>query len=564
MTCPVCSTPCSGRPSDGATMTCRSDAHRGSLPDRARSDEGWVHVAGRCPCGLTHLTPSSPEGFDLTHANSADDLIRYVNGNVERAWDHRVLSLAAGLRKFSPGDFERLVVTLKQSHGGEMRVAKWEAAVTSRGREHESLNRHAAWSRKLLRGPEGGIRGVMSNAVLALENDPRWSGVLAWDDHSHQVVWKREPPWAISDSEGPEGVWGEHQDALMAMQLERDLGISLRPSQVRSAVTLVARRFRFHPIQDYLLTLHWDGVPRIATWLARYLGCSAQPARYLEWVGRWVLISAVARAMDPGAKVDTVMVLEGPQGARKSSAVKVLGGAHYVEVDAAILGTTDKDTLLTCRLAWIVEAGEFDSLRDASMSRLKNIVSRAVDTFRAPYGHDAMSVPRGWICIGTTNADTYLRDTTGARRFHPVRVGFIDLPALSAARDQLWAEAVELWRSGTRWHPEDGEERALLAAEQEDRRHTDPWEPLIADWVEPRSQMATPVTIPELLRMCIGKDPDTWTRGDEMRVADCLRGLGWRKGGRCREGERRVYPWIPPVKDLAPVQGHEREPGQEG
>jgi predicted P-loop ATPase len=518
----------------------------------------WLEV----PSGplLDEIKSSEPIALPPASA-SADRVLDMVSSNARHAFDDQVLAIAASLRREDPGEYERVVITLKQQHGAVIRVHRWEQAVGQVAKTGTARTPQR-WHARLLRTSDGTVRPALANAVAALTEDTRWEGVLAWNEHSHQVEWHSDPPWPAEDSAAmPRGKWSEHEDALLVILLEHDLGMSLRPGQARAAATTVARRNSYHPIRQYLDQLPpWDQVPRADAWLARYLGAQFQPPEYLTAIGRWVLIGAIARAMQPGAKVDNVMVLEGAQGAKKSSAIRVLGGEWYVELDAASLGTTDKDTLLNARLAWIVEAGEFDSLRDASMARLKNIVSRPADTYRAPYGHDSQIVPRGWICIGTTNAETYLRDTSGARRFWPVKCGpAIDLMTLAADRDQLWAEALSLFRAGARWWPSLAEENALAAVEQEERRSVDPWEPVIGAWVGPRELTGQYVTVAQLLGDCLGIPAADWNRHHEMRAADCLRALGWRKGTRRRDGGRLIRPYYPP----GTLDQMGREPGEE-
>lgn len=516
-------------------------------------------IPGGPPADLLPPPPGDEDAPDLdpTASPAHQQLLSMLGTDAGRAFDDQVLATAARLRRYSPGEYERLVVTLKQQHGATIRVSRWEQVVAQRAKTNGASSA-PPWHRRLLRTSDGSVKAALQNAVCALGEDERWEGVLTWNQHSHLIEWRAELPWPIEDASTPTGVWTEHEDHLLVCLLESELGMSLRPSQARAAAAVIARRHPYHPVQQFLQALEWDTQPRINTWLPRYLGCSYQPAQYLADVGRWVLVGAVARAMVPGAKVDNVMVLEGAQGARKSSSISILGGRWYVEVDAAILGTVDKDTLLTCRRGWIVEAGEFDSLRDASMARLKNIVSRPVDTFRAPYGHDAISVDRGWIVIGTTNADAYLRDTTGARRFWPVRCGDIDLEALKRDRDQLWAEAMHLYRTDTKWWPE-RTDRQIVEDEQEERRHIDPWEQPIGAFLQRKAATSDHVTTAEILFQCLDKRVAEQERKDEMRVADCLRALGWRKGPRRRIGGVRVYPYLPPSEEPS-----EREPGEEG
>ena len=71
------------------------------------------------------------------------------------------------------------------------------------------------------------------------------------------------------------------------------------------------------------------------------------------------------------------------------------------------------------------------------------------------------------------------------------------------------------------------------AAEQADRYEGDPWEELIARWIEDRPSAA----IREVLSLCLDKPRAQWTQSDKNRVARCFQGLGWERY-RERQGVR--------------------------
>lgn len=195
----------------------------------------------------------------------------------------------------------------------------------------------------------------------------------------------------------------------------------------------------YHPIRDYLDAVRWDGTPRIDRWLTSYLGAENTP--YTQAVGRLMLMAAVRRVRQPGIKFDQIIVLEGPQGSGKSTALRIMAGGDDNFSDADILTLDAKSQMEALEGVWIYEICELEGISRADTSKVKSFASRDTDRGRPAYGRFRENRPRQNILVGTTNDDQYLRDQTGNRRFWPVRTTTIDVEALARDRDQLWAEA---------------------------------------------------------------------------------------------------------------------------
>src|SRR6185312_14122467 len=229
------------------------------------------------------------------------------------------------------------------------------------------------------------------------------------------------------------------------------------------------------PIRSYLESLRWDGIERLDSWLCTYLG--VEDTTYAWAVGARWLISAVARIYRPGVKADCCLILEGPQGTRKSTALKTLAGPYFTD-ELADLGS--KDSALQTRGVWIIELSELDTLSRSEVGRIKAFMSRTTDRFRPPYGKRLIESPRQCVFAGTVNHSTYLRDDTGARRFWPVVCGCIDIEQLARDRDQLWAEAKARFDQGSVWWLDTAALTAVAAQEQAHRFESDPWQELVA------------------------------------------------------------------------------------
>ena len=306
-----------------------------------------------------------------------------------------------------------------------------------------------AWSHKLRLDLAGQPERNEANVITALSCDEAFAGAIVFDEFRQEIVVTRPLPWDASGEPAPRP-WTDSDDVRAAEWLQRR-ELNVTPMTVSRSVGAVAHEITVHPVRDYLGALAWDGVPRIETWTCRYLG--AEDTAFNRSVGALWLISAVARIFRPGVKADHMLVLEGPQGARKSTALKVLAGEDWFTDELPDLGT--KDAAMHMQGVWIIEIAELDAIGKAEVSRIKAFLTRTTDRFRPPYGRYTIEVPRQCVFAGTVNPDTYLRDETGNRRFWPVRCGTIDIDALARDRDQLWAEAVARFRAGAIWWIED-------------------------------------------------------------------------------------------------------------
>jgi predicted P-loop ATPase len=232
----------------------------------------------------------------------------------------------------------------------------------------------------------------------------------------------------------------------------------------------------FDPVRDYLDSLQWDGVSRVDNWLTRY--CRAADTPLNRAFGRKVLIAAVRRVRQPGCKFDFILVLEGDQGIGKSTLLRILTSEENFS-DNEILGLEKREQQEAVQGVWIYEIGELEGMRKADVTHTKLFASKTHDSARPAWGRSRVDRPRRCILIATTNDDTYLRDTTGNRRFWPVKVSRIDLDAVARDRDQIWAEAAVLEAQGEALAI--GEEHwSAAAVQQKARRDHDPWEDLIA------------------------------------------------------------------------------------
>lgn len=329
------------------------------------------------------------------------------------------------------------------------------------------------------------------------------------------------------------GVVDDAALTLARVKLER-LGLeTIGKDLVAEAVTAVARRNSYHPIREELGRLVHDGKPRLDSWLVRLIGADDTP--YVRAVGRAFLIQMVARVMRPGCKADHVLVFSGPQGVGKSSACRILAGDYFSDNLPAIDG--GKDTLIHLRGKWLIELSELAPSRKSLAEDLKAFLTTTVDSYRDPYGRVEGSWPRQCVFVGTTNAEEFLNDDTGGRRFWPVVVpGVIDTDGLAAERDQLLAEALVAFNAGEAWHLSRAFESHHAKPAQEAARIGDTWADIVGEWLEKpaggfdeEGEARAQVSIPEVLGEALGIPPAQQNMAAQKRAGAIMRGLGWAK-----------------------------------
>jgi hypothetical protein len=402
--------------------------------------------------------------------------------------------------------------------------------------------REPTWQERLLwETSKTGVTKVVKhpeNAIVITRFHPAWAGKLRLDTFA-QAITVTDPPWHDSDrpaglTQGASAVWTDADTVRLSAWIRRELGADLSPDVCDRAVQVAAEAAPYHPVRSYLESLQWDGKLRLADAPRVYLGAEDVPLSRLAL--RWWMIAAVARAYEPGCKADNVLILEGSQGLRKSSALRALASPSWF-TDTPI-DLHNKDAYLAIQGRWIVELAELESLRGADSSRAKAFFSSPSDTFRPPYGRRMVTVERCCVFAGTCNDATYLRDSTGNRRYWPIACSAIDVDAIARDRDQLWAEAREAYLSGAKWWPYTSDEIAAAESSQDQRSEVDAWEDVVSRHLS-RNQDEEP-TLGDLLTRVLDIPSGQWGRSEQIRLATILQRLGWKRFQR-REGTVRTW-----------------------
>lgn len=347
---------------------------------------------------------------------------------------------------------------------------------------------------------EGAIKPSLHNVELIVTNDPRLVGLPQLNEFTQEVV-QRTPPgtkanrrrnaakqtrqlegrvWNVRDTLNGE-LWSDDRDFAIRSILEAPgtqggYGIKVTDRDLKASISLSANSSSFHPVREYLEGLTWDGKTRAENLFRDYVG--APDDAYSRSVSRLMLVAAVTRIFEPGHKFDFAVILEGLQGKRKSTFIQTLGKKWFAELDGDF--HDPKQMVELMQGAWIMEIPELSGFNRGDVRSIKAFISRQRDRARLAYARRAGEFPRQCIFIGSTNDREYLKDDTGGRRFWPMMctADEIDIAGLEVNVDQIWAEALALYRDMRMAQPygtlplflADEEARTTAARLQESRR----------------------------------------------------------------------------------------------
>jgi len=365
-----------------------------------------------------------------------------------------------------------------------------------------------------IKWPRANAEGKPHSDIANLGHFLKWSGVqVVYDVFSRRYLAKGLPCAFELDDEAI-------RDVRLTMGI---FNFEVSKETFKEWIFYLAQQYRLHPVERYLDSLHWDGISRIDAWLTDYCGVAENP--YSRAVARLFLIAAVRRIRQPGAKFDTMLVLEGKQGQGKSSIPKVLASELWFTDDMK-MGLDSKEVIEKTAGKWIVEIAELHGMSNKEIEAVKSFISRQQEVARGAYRATASTIPREFVLIGTTNDRRYLKDPTGNRRFLPIWVpgtpGSIDLVGLANVRDQLWAEAAAREAEGaTITLPEELWEAA--AVEQQARVITDPKAERLMDFLEDcEGFVAT-----EELYQALELDPQHREQRHQSLISSTMQALGW-------------------------------------
>lgn len=370
----------------------------------------------------------------------------------------------------------------------------------------------ANWLQRLDVNEDGVIRVTHANITKILQFHPRYAPCLEYNVFTGRVSSRSRPrtiaplsagTWDVQDSLN--GIrWSAHMRGVLSIDLsepvtkgkskggDSGLGLKVPVEMLKDCIEDAARKKPYHPVREYLQSGQWDCKPRAETMFIDWLGVEDSP--YTRAATRMFMLAAVARVMEPGTKFDYMPVLEGAQGIGKSFFIQALG-KHWAG-DLVIDFDDERKTVNSTTGCWIMEFGELKGMRGDKIEEMRHFLTKQVDRVRLAYREDEEDFPRQWVVIATTNEDAYLYDTTGNRRFLPMRctVSSVDLAAFRQIVDQIWFEAY-CWYQCERIDNEHGSlplwfadaDLQAEAKKMQESRHVstgDEWRTLIEEFLE--------------------------------------------------------------------------------
>ena len=388
---------------------------------------------------------------------------------------------------------------------------------------------HSRRNPKQLRAERGKVYNTAANYKRVLQYDPLLKGAIRKNllteriDIVKSLGWYRDSP-TLTDVDVK----------YLLLYFEENYGLTVE-KKIIDAVAVIANENRYHPVCDFLNALQWDGTERIRFCLHRFLGSDTDDYTYEAL--KLFLLGAISRAFKPGCKFEVMLCLVGGQGAGKSSFFRLLAvNDDWFSDDLKKLD--DENVYRKMQGHWIIEMSEMIATANAkSIEEIKSFLSRQKETYKIPYETHPADRKRQCVFGGSSNTLDFLPlDRTGNRRFVPVMVYperaevhiLADEQASREYINQMWAEAMEIYRSGNfrlRFSPA---MNAYLKAHQKDFMPEDTKAGQILDYLERYS--GSMVCSKQLYKEALGHDYDEPKQWELREINDIMNNAvtGWR------------------------------------
>lgn len=340
------------------------------------------------------------------------------------------------------------------------------------------------WMQELEVDTKGKYLSTAPNINMIFANDSRLKKLFRHNDFDNKRYVFGNLPWRRVQN--PEPIKNVDYSGVRNY-IESIYGITGN-IKIDDSMALEFERNHYHPVFDYLTSLNWDGVKRIDKILSRYLG--AEDNIYTREAIRVFMTGAVSRIFRPGCKFDLVLTLVSSlQGTGKSSFFKALGQSWFSDTFTTVQG---KEAFEQIQGSWIIEIAELSGLRKAEVETTKHFMSKQEDTFRAAYARTAETYKRQCVFGASTNENEFLKDSSGNRRFMPIDVHnvklvdnkeLMELINSNSLIDQLWAEAVQMYKDGQKLYLSK-EAEAIAYEEQKVHREIDDRVGIVESYLE--------------------------------------------------------------------------------
>ena len=387
----------------------------------------------------------------------------------------------------------------------------------------------------------------LDNVYRFLTNEKSFIDYL-WYDEFHEEVFTQFDPKTHERLAKPRP-WNDGDELILLNYLQRHVGLTKMPLlTVQQGVALYSRNHVRNEPKEWLKGLVWDKKPRCDHLLTQ--GFGAEYSEYTTTLSKNWLTSMAARILRPGCQVDTMPVLCGKQGIKKSTSLDALASPWFAELNQKI---DSLEFFRALRGKVMVEIAELAAFKRNQIEEIKKMLTTKQDHYRGLWERHTVAHPRRTVFVGTTNAHDFLSDETGARRFWPVECKKANPEWIKENREQLFAEACARFRVWEKsrldvdgWWLMPGVE---LKEQHENFRDYDEWENPINEYLEEVSkQIDGMASISDVAHNALGLPAVKIDRIVQLRIGKVLKIAGWRSTV-VRNGDSTKRVWKPPTED---------------